>query len=476
MVGAAGDSPATPPLVAIVGRPNVGKSALFNRLVGRRRALVEDIPGTTRDRLYGDVEWRGRPFRVVDTGGLEDVHEGPYSALVRHQIELAMAEADVTLFVVDGRDGLTAADAEIADLLRRARKPVLLVANKVDNPRRELETTQFFELGLGEPIAVSAYHGTGIGDLLDSVIALLPARGATPVAPGLRLAIVGRPNVGKSALLNAIVGDERVIVSEMPGTTRDVIDTTITFEGRPVTLLDTAGIRRAGRITRGVERHSVQRARQALARADVALCVMDATEPAAAQDTHIVGMADAAHTGIVLVVNKIDLLPAGEGPRAELTALLRHRFQFVPWARIAFVSALRREGLTPLVRTALAVGEERERRVPTADVNRVIQRAVSDHAPPSVQGRRLKILYVTQAEVRPPTFVFFVNDAGLLHFSYERFLENRLRAAFGFAGTAVRLVFKSRAAAEPVDGATPRPHRRARAAGGPSRSRKAGER
>ncbi len=459
----AAQAPARPPVVAIVGRPNVGKSSLFNRLVGRRRALVEDLPGTTRDRLYGDVEWRGRALRVIDTGGLEAPDEGPFAALVRRQIEQAIGEADVLLFVVDAREGITAADLDIAELLRRTDKPVLLVANKVDNLRRELEVTQFYELGFGDPLPVSAYHGVGIAELLDEILALLPETPAPPsVEAGLRLAIIGRPNVGKSALLNAIVGDERVIVSEVPGTTRDVIDTTIQYAGQTVTLLDTAGIRRAGRIERGVERHSVERARAALARADVALCVMDATEPGTAQDTHIVGMAEEALTGIVLVLNKMDLLPPGPETRERLTTLVRARFKFVPWAPIAFVSARTGAGLRELLERALAVGRERGRRVPTGDLNRLVRRVVAEHAPPSVRGKRLKVLYVTQAEVSPPTFVFFVNDASLLHFSYERYLENRLREAFGFEGTAIRLVFRSRGEDGEVDGRAPsEEHRKA---------------
>jgi GTP-binding protein len=472
--------PASPPLVAIVGRPNVGKSALFNRIVGRRQALVEDLPGTTRDRLYGDADWRGRAFRVVDTGGLEAAGEGPYSPLVRRQIEHAMTEADAILLVVDGRDGLTAADIEIAELLRRTDKPVLLVANKADNDRRVDDATQFYELGLGDPIPVSAYHDAGMGDLLDELLVLLPEAEAAPAGGALRLAIVGRPNVGKSALVNAILGEERVIVSEIPGTTRDVIDTPIEFGGHALTLLDTAGIRRAGRIERGVERHSVQRAQQALERADVALCVMDASAPAAAQDTHIVGMAQEARTGVLLVLNKMDLVPEGVETRDELTALLRSRFKFVPWAPITFVSALNHKGLTTLLQRAVAVGEQRERRVTTGELNQVVRRVVVEHAPPSVQGRRLKVLYVTQAETRPPTFVFFVNDATLMHFSYERYLENRLRERFGFEGTAIRLVFKSRADHGAVDeGSATGEHRRTEAprrAGirGRSGTRKAG--
>ncbi len=439
------------PLVAIVGRPNVGKSSLFNRLVGRRQALVEDEPGTTRDRVYGEAEWRGRDYRVVDTGGLEAEGEGPFSPLVRRQIELAMAEADVLLFVVDGRDGLTAADQEISEILRRSDKPILLVANKVDNLRRLSDASQFYELGLGEPLTVSAYHGDGVADMLDEVFAVLPERQQPPTPPGLRLAIIGRPNVGKSALLNAIAGDERMIVSDIPGTTRDVVDTTVRFDGQPLTLLDTAGIRRSGRIERGVEKHSVLRAKRALERADVALCVMDAGEPVTAQDAHIIGMADEMQTGIVLVMNKVDLLEPGEESRQEMAALVRSRLKFVPWAPLAFVSAKERSGLTGLLRRALAVGAQRERRIPTAELNAVVRRAVTEHAPRSVQGRRLKLLYVTQAEVRPPTLVFFVNDATLLHFAYLRYLENRIRDAFGFEGTAIRLMFKSRGETPDID-------------------------
>lgn len=438
------------PLVAIVGRPNVGKSALFNRLVRRRTALVEDLPGTTRDRLYGEFEWRGRNLRVVDTGGLEAESEGPFSGLVRAQIELAVQEASLILLVVDARDGLTAADLEIADLLRRQSKPVLLLANKADNQARTEETPQFYELGLGAPIPLSAYHGTGVGDVLDAVVDLLPQE-SEPGEPAetLRVAIVGHPNVGKSALMNAILGEDRVIVSDIPGTTRDVIDTEFRYGEHHLTLLDTAGIRRAGKVERGVERHSVLRAKAALERADVALCVIDGTEAGTAQDTHIIGMAQEAHTGLIVVVNKDDLLPTDQEERAGLVRLLRYRLKFVPWAPVLFVSALERSGLDALLDQVIEVGEQRRRRIPTGDLNSMIKRAAVAHMPPSVQGRRLKILYATQAEVEPPTFVFFVNDATLLHFSYQRYLENTLRDVYGFAGTAIKLVFKSRGDATP---------------------------
>ena len=438
-----------PPLLAIVGRPNVGKSSLFNRLVGRRQALVEDLPGTTRDRVYAETDWHGRAYRVVDTGGLEARDEGPFSPLVRQQIELALSEAAVLLLLVDGRDGLTAADFEIAELLRRSPVPVILVANKVDSDRRLQDAPQFYELGLGDPFPISAYHDIGVGDLMERVFELVPERPPEERERGPRVAVIGRPNAGKSALVNALLGDERVIVSDIPGTTRDVIDTPMEFEGRPLTLLDTAGIRRSGRIERGVERHSVQRAQQAVARADVTLCVMDASDPALAQDTHIAGLAQEAQTGIILVLNKEDLVEDEPATRKAIERYVQSRFRFVSWAPVLWVSALERTGLTVLLRRVLAVAEARDQRVPTADVNRVIRQAVADHGPRSVHGKRLKILYATQAGTRPPTFVIFVNDVELLHFSYQRFLENRLRAAFGFEGTAVRMVYKPRSAELP---------------------------
>lgn len=442
------DEPERPLRVAIVGRPNVGKSALFNRVAGRRISLVEDLPGTTRDRVEVDVDWYGRQLRLTDTGGLETAPSSLYSALIRSQIETAMREADAILFVVDGRDGLTAEDFEVAGMLRRARQPVELVANKVDNERRELETVQFYELGLGEPVPVSAFHGYGISDMLDAVVDR--ALAAPPLVHeesvtggGPALAIVGRPNVGKSMLLNALLGEERVIVSEIPGTTRDAIDTQLDFEGRRITLIDTAGIRRRGHIERGVERHSVQRAQSAVERADVAIVLMDATEPATAQDTHIVQIVDEAHKGLILALNKIDLLN-DPGYQAELTRLVHRRLRFAPWAPVLFVSAKERLGLSRLLREAVKVSEQRDLRVATGPLNALLQRALVEHPPRTVQGRRLKLLYATQAGVRPPTFILFVNDAHLLHFSTERYIENRLRAAYGFSGAAIRLVFKSR--------------------------------
>jgi len=433
------------PLVAIVGRPNVGKSALFNRLIGSRKALVEDIPGTTRDRLYGDVEWGEQGFALVDTGGLEPTGDEGYTPLVRRQVELALAEADVIVFVVDGRDGITSTDLEIADLLRRGRKPVILAANKADNEERREAAVQFYELALGDPIPVSAFHGLGLAELMDQLVALLPGAMAVPMAIGaLRLAIVGRPNVGKSMLLNAILGQERVIVSEEPGTTRDAIDTAFRYQDQDLVLIDTAGIRRRGRIQGGLEKHSVLRAQEAIDRSDAALLVTDATDGITAQDTHIAGYVAEAAKGLVVAINKWDLMPADDETRKAFANAAQARLRFAPWAPLCCVSAKEGTGIEGLLGAALAAGAAREQRVPTAELNVAMRKAVAAHSPPSVQGRRLKLLYVTQAQTRPPTFVFFVNNASLLHFSYRRYLENCIRRAFGFQGTALKLVFRSR--------------------------------
>jgi GTP-binding protein len=431
-------------VVALVGRPNVGKSALFNRMLGGRKALVEDIAGTTRDRLYGDVEWREREFRLVDTGGLLLDESPPYSALIRRQVEVAIEEAQVILFVVDAKEGMTAADLDVADVLRRTAKPVLLLANKAESGSRREAAVQFYELGLGEPIPVSAYHGQGVADVMDMVVEMAPASPAVEAAEALAIAIVGRPNVGKSMLLNAILGEERVIVSDEPGTTRDSIDTPFRFQEQELLLLDTAGIRRRGRVQRGVEKHSVLRAERAVERADVALLLMDAGEGVAAQDTHIAGLIADAYVGLVLVVNKWDLIDPAPTFRKQFERVVRHRMRFAPWAPLRFISAKEGMGIDGLLAEALKVGEERRKRISTGELNAVVQRAIGERGPPSVGGRKLKVLYCTQVQAVPPTFVFFVNDAALLHFSYRRYIENRLRRVFGFAGTPLRLVFKGR--------------------------------
>jgi GTP-binding protein len=431
------------PLVAIIGRPNVGKSALFNRITRTRRALVEEVAGTTRDRIYGFTEWRGRYIRVVDTGGVEGPEADPFSPLIREQVLAAIEEADLAVFVVDAGEGISSADQAITDLLRRAKCPVLLVGNKADRKGARVNETDLYALGLGEPVMISAYHGQGIGDLLDRILDLVPKAERPDEPERLRIAVVGRPNVGKSSLVNAILGQPRTIVSDVPGTTRDAIDTPFEFEGRSMLLVDTAGIRRRGKIERGVERHSVQAAEHAVTRADVVFLVIDQGEATVAQDTHIAGMVSEAGKGLIIVVNKWDLAEYPD-ERHTFARRLDVRYKFVPWAPVQFTSALRGDGVQDLLELAVHVDQVRRRRVQTSELNLTIQRAMSDHGPSAVHGRRLKVMYVTQAETEPPTFVFFVNDPELLHFSYRRYLENRIREAFGFEGTAIRMRFRRR--------------------------------
>jgi GTP-binding protein len=432
------------PVVAIVGRPNVGKSTLFNRLLGARHAIVEDIPGTTRDRLYGEAEWRGRRYLLVDTGGLETGAEEGYPALIREQVETAITEADAVVFVVDAVTGLTGGDEEIAELLRRTDKPVVLVANKGDNPERQEAAVDFYGLGLGAPLAISAYHGLNIGELQDRLSGLMPPSPEQVRTEPIKVAVVGRPNVGKSSLVNAILGQSRVMVSPEAGTTRDAVDTPFEYEGVPMLLIDTAGIRRPGRVERGVEKYSVMRARQAIERADIAVLVIDASERLAAQDLHIAGYVAEAYKGMVIAVNKWDLAEDTDENREAFARRVLGRLRFTPWAPLAFVSAktgLNIEGLLDLL---LDVAEARATRVPTSEVNAVLREAVAAHPPPSRSRRPLRIKFATQAEVNPPTFVFFCNDASLIHFSYRRYLENALRRRFGFEGTAIKLIFRSR--------------------------------
>jgi GTP-binding protein len=439
----------TKPLVALVGRPNVGKSTLFNRIVGGRVAIVEDVAGTTRDRLYYDADWNGRAFTIVDTGGLEIEAGSDLANRVRQQAEIAIAEADVVLFMVDTREGVTAGDLDVARLLRQTSKPVIVVVNKADTASHRLNASEFYQLGLPNLFAISALHGTGTGDLLDAVVAAFPTVGAEggPSAEDeslVRVALVGRPNVGKSSLLNAIAGTERTVVTETPGTTRDAIDVELEFAGKRLVLVDTAGVRRRGRIEPGVEQYSVLRAIRAIERADVVGLVIDAVEGVTAQDTHLAGFAASDAKGLILIVNKWDLVPPSSHARDEFLNLVRDEFKFAPYAPALFVSARTGWHVQDVVSTVFRIAAERHKRVSTSTLNDLVAEAVHAHGPPADRGRALKILYVTQAAVNPPTFVFFVNDAKLLHFSYQRFLENRLRQAFGFGGTAVRLVFRTR--------------------------------
>ena len=430
-------------IVAIVGRQNVGKSTLLNRLAGRRIAIVEDMPGTTRDRVVADVSWGENEFTLVDTGGLEIDPDTTVGQGVREQIKIAAAEADVIILLVDVRDGVTPSDLEVASMVRQTGKPVILVANKADNDRLETHAVDFYGLGLDDPMAVSALHGRGTAELLDKISTLLPVSAPPEAEPEMmKVTIVGRPNVGKSMLLNALLGSERAIVDDTPGTTRDAIDTLLDFEGENVLLIDTAGIRRRGRLGTGIERYSVMRALRAIDRADVALLVLDATELPAAQDMHIAGYILQAARGIILVVNKWDLIPAGN--QAEWDRYIKDHFRFVAYAPILYTSALSGQGVAEVMPLAREVYQERLKRLPTAQVNSVVQQAVAGHSPPRKGHRQLKILHATQADVNPPTFVFFVNDAQLVHFSYRRYLENKLRQSFGFVGTPLNLVFKSR--------------------------------
>jgi len=429
--------------VAIIGRQNVGKSTLLNRVAGKPIAIVEDLPGTTRDRVMASISWQGSEFTIVDTGGLELTPESAIGQGVKEQAEVAIIEADVIIFLVDVREGITPSDLEIVDILRRVSKPIVLVANKADNERLETQAAEFYQLGLGEPLAISAHHGRGVDKLLDRVISLLPAPSPVEAEPEvMKVAIVGRPNVGKSTLLNALLGEKRVIVDATPGTTRDAIDTSVDFGEQSVLLIDTSGIKRRGRLGAGVGRYSVIRALRAIDRADVALLILDTTELVTAQDTHIAGYILQAAKGIVLAVNKWDLAEAKN--TSECSRYIRSQFRFIPYAPVLYISAKFGQGVDKIMPQVYQVYQERLKRLPTAAVNSVVQQAVAAHSLPRKGSRQLKIRYATQAEVNPPTFVFFVNDARLIHFSYQRYLENKLRQSFGFAGTPIRLVFKTR--------------------------------
>jgi GTP-binding protein len=454
------------PIVALVGRPNVGKSTLFNRLVGARRAIVQDEPGTTRDRLYGEAEWAGRAFLVVDTGGLDiaATDKAPHAKRgdqpatlslssrdfvheIRAQAEVAIAEADVVIFLVDARDGITAADQDVADTLRvrRSGRPVILAVNKADNAAWRQAALEFYELGLGEAYAISALHGTGTGDLLDAVAAEIPPVKEPTADQAVHIAIVGRPNVGKSALLNALLQQERAIVSPIPGTTRDALDTPLRWEGRDVVLIDTAGIRRRGRVESGVEQYSVLRAIHAIERADVALLVLDATAGITAQDSHVAGYILDAYKSVALIVNKWDAVEDKQTDTADVFAqAIRDQLRFLDYVPALTVSALTRQRVSKILPLALMIAEQRKARIPTGELNRRLRDAVQAHPAPNRQGKQLKFFYATQAEVEPPTFVLFVNDRELVHFSYARYLENQIRSAYPFTGTPLRLEFRNR--------------------------------
>ena len=439
------------PIVAIVGRPNVGKSTLFNRLIDERLAIVSETAGTTRDRLYGEAEFAGREFIVVDTGGLalddrSDLPGTPAAMLlgVRAQAQVAIDEADAIIFMVDVEQGVTPNDSEIANILRRTKKPVYLVANKCDNDNRRQDAVEFFQLGLGDPIAISSLHGVGTGDLLDKIIEHLPPEITEAPSEFPHIAIVGRPNVGKSSLLNAILGEERSMVSDIPGTTRDAIDTEITWDGQQVVLIDTAGLRKRGQIEQGIEKYSSLRAFRAIQRADVALLVIDAVDGVMAQDQHVASYILAEGKGVVIVINKWDLIEKEQRTMEEYTTLMRAQLDFIAYAPIVYVSAKTHQRVRHVIDKAFDVRRAWQQRVPTGELNEMLRQATAKHAPTSKGKRQLKFLYATQVEGSPPTFVFFVNDKRLVHFTYERYLENQLRERWGFEGAPLRFIFRNR--------------------------------
>jgi len=450
------------PVVALVGRPNVGKSTLFNRLCGERLAIVDDTPGTTRDRLFAEAEWSGRVFDVVDTAGIDpragsrdaplSVGSADFIEEIRAQAVVAVTEADVVLFLVDATSGITPADKEVAGLLRKAQKvedgiahpPILLVVNKADSDRQREMAHEFYELGLGEPYSISAVHGTGTGDLLDVLLTVLPQEEQASEDDSVKIAIVGKPNVGKSSLLNRLVGEERSIVSDIPGTTRDAVDTAIIYEGIPVTLIDTAGIRRRGKIDPGVEKFSVVRSMRAIERCDVALLMIDAVEGISAQDTHIAGYVKDEWKSTVVIVNKRDLLEKDNFTMQQFTERIRNELNFMDYVPLLFISAKTGQRVEQVLPLALRVQEERLARINTGALNRILQSAQDLHAPTSRTGSSIRLYYGTQVRSDPPTFMIYCNNPKLAHFTYIRFLENQIRKEYPFTGTPIRIVLKPR--------------------------------
>ena len=451
------------PVVALVGRPNVGKSTLFNRLAGERLAVVDEVPGTTRDRLLAEADWNGVFFDIVDTGGI-DPHSGssgkqPLSVgssdfieSIRFQAETAIREADAVLFLTDAESGVTPADIEVAQILRRSQQekdgkrvpPILLVVNKADSPARRDQALQFYELGMGDPYPISAIHGTGTGDLLDDLVKLLPPSQEQDEIDSAKIAIVGKPNVGKSSLLNRLLGEERAIVSPIPGTTRDAVDTFLTYKGIPVTLIDTAGIRRRGKVEPGVEKYSVLRSMQAIERADVAMLVLDATSGITSQDTHIAGYILDAWKSALVLVNKWDLIEKDSATMDEFTRRIRQELNFMDYVPLLFISAETGQRVERVLPTALMIQEERLVRLSTSQINAIIHEAQDVHPAPSAGGRQFNMYYGMQVRSDPPTILIHSNDPNLVHFSYVRYLENRLRQVYPFVGTPVRFVFRPR--------------------------------
>lgn len=432
------------PVIAIVGRPNVGKSTIFNRIVGERISIVEDIPGVTRDRIYSSAEWLTHDFNIIDTGGI-DLGDEPFLEQIRQQAEIAIDEADVIIFLVNGREGVTAADEEVAKILYRSNKPVVLAVNKIDNPEMRTMIYDFYALGFGEPFPISGSHGLGLGDLLDEAAKHFPAaKGDEYDKDTIKFSLIGRPNVGKSSLVNAILGEDRVIVSDIAGTTRDAIDSQVTYDGQKYVIIDTAGMRKKGKVYETTEKYSVLRALRAIERSDVVLVVINAEEGIIEQDKHIAGYAEEAGRAVIIVVNKWDAIEKDEKTMKEFEKKIRAHFQFLSYAPIVFLSAITKKRIHTLMPMIDLASENHAMRVQTNILNEVIMDAVAMNPTPTDKGKRLKIYYATQVSVKPPTFVVFVNEPELMHFSYERFLENRIRDAFDFTGTPIKIFARQR--------------------------------
>ncbi|MCC8158912.1 MAG: ribosome biogenesis GTPase Der [Phascolarctobacterium sp.] len=435
------------PIVAIVGRPNVGKSTLFNIFANSRISIVEDTPGVTRDRLYADTEWLDNEFMMVDTGGIEIMNNDKIAVSIRQQAQIAIAEADVILFVCDARAGITHEDAEVARLLRQSKKPIVLAVNKADSPKQEMEIFEFYNLGIGEPIPVSAANHLGLGDLLDAVVEKFPetsAYGEDGDEDEIKVALIGRPNVGKSSIFNTLVGEERSIVSDVAGTTRDAIDTPVVRDGQKFLFIDTAGMRRKARIDEPIEKYSIIRSLRAVDRSDVVLMVIDAIDGVTEQDKKIAGYAHEAGKGIVLVVNKWDLYDKDNTSTLRYTKNLRRELVFMQYAPVVFVSAMTKQRIHRLPEVIHYVAEQNAMRISTSVLNQVVEDAIAINPPPTEKGQRLKILYATQVKIKPPTFVIFVNEPEIMHFSYQRYLENKLREAFGFEGTPLQMIIRGK--------------------------------
>ena len=434
------------PIVAIVGRPNVGKSTLFNQIGKRRVSIVDDMPGVTRDRIYMDAEWLNHTFTMIDTGGIEFEDDDHILKSMRQQALVAMEEADVIVFVVDGRAGLTTADEEVGRMLRNTKKPVILAVNKIDSPQLEAGVYEFYSLGLGEPMGIAASNSLGLGDLLDAVVAAFPENdGEEKEEDEISIAVIGRPNVGKSSIVNALIGENRVIVSNVPGTTRDAIDTHFVSDNIKFMLIDTAGMRRKGKIDEAIERYSVMRSLRAVDRADVVLMVINAEEGITEQDKKIAGYAHESGKGVIIVVNKWDVFPDKDDKSTlRFTEDLRDEIGFLQYAPVLYTSALTGQRIHRITELVKYVADQQSMRIQTSVLNELIRDAVSVNPPPSHRGKQLKIFFMTQADIQPPKFIIFVNDPELMHFSYLRFLENRLRESFGFEGTPLKLIVRGR--------------------------------